>query len=127
MMKFRFLLVFLISSFAVLAQDNPGKRIIKDLVVTDSILQIDSLSLSPYDFKIFNNQNIDIAPSLYSVDFSKGQLHIKAGLDEFPKKIRVQYTLLPDFITKKYSALDPHIISDKTVDMTSLYYPEKTK
>jgi hypothetical protein len=60
MMKFRFLLVFLISSFAVLAQDNPGKRIMKDLVVTDSILQIDNLSLSPYDFKIFNNQNISV-------------------------------------------------------------------
>jgi len=120
-------MVFLISSIAVLAQDNPGKRIIKDLVVTDSILQIDSLSLSPYDFKIFNNQNIEIGPSLYSVDFSRAQLHIKASLDKFPKEIRVQYTLLPDFITKKYSALDPRIISDKTVDMMSLYYPEKSK
>ncbi len=126
-MKIRFLLVFLISTLASLAQDNHGKHIIKDLVVTDSILQIDSLSLSPYGFKIFNNKNKEIEPSLYSVDFSKGQLRIKAGPHEFPKEIRVQYNLLPDFITKKYSALDPHIISDKTVDMTSLYYPEKRK
>ncbi|MDZ7615142.1 MAG: hypothetical protein U5K51_16695 [Flavobacteriaceae bacterium] len=51
----------------------------------------------------------------------------RGDLNEFPKEIRVQYTLLPDFITKKYSALDPRIISDKTVDITGLYYPEKAR
>lgn len=124
-MKVRLLFVFLITCFAALAQDDPGKRLIKDLIVTDSILQIDSLSLSPYDFKIFYNKNTEIAPSGYWVDFAKAQVHIKGDFNEFPKEIRVQYTLLPDFITKKYSALDPGIISDKTVDITSLYYPEK--
>ncbi|MDZ7615141.1 MAG: hypothetical protein U5K51_16690 [Flavobacteriaceae bacterium] len=78
-MKVRILFVFLITCFAALAQDDPGKRIIKDLVVTDSILQIDSLSLSPYDFKIFYNKNIEIAPSGYWVDFAKAQLHIQGG------------------------------------------------
>ena len=126
-MKVRLLFVFLITCFAALAQDDPGKRIIKDLIVTDSILQIDSLSISPHDFKIFYNKKIEIAPSGYWVDFSKAQVHIKGDFKEFPKEIRVQYTLLPDFITKKYSALDPGIISDKTVDITSLYYPEKAR
>jgi hypothetical protein len=77
--------------------------------VSDSI-QIDTTSISPFDFKVLDLNNQPIDSSWYSVSFRKAILYPKPKLIDTFTKIRVEYYQLPAFLTKNYSLYDPKII-----------------
>ncbi|MCK0130922.1 hypothetical protein MWU59_05340 [Flavobacteriaceae bacterium F08102] len=83
-----------------------------------STIQIDSLSISPYYFNVFDAQNTRIEPSQYSIDFSTATLTIDPQRFQ---TITVHYKALPLFLTKDYSAIDQRVIIDKPTDLSRLY------
>ncbi len=103
----KYLVVFSFWFSASLMAQN--QSITKVLQVKDSI-QIDSTSISPFDFKVFSLQNESIDSSLYNISYRKGYLYPKDSLKANFKKIKVNYYPLPDFLTQNYSLYDPKII-----------------
>ncbi len=85
------------------------QSLIKTFKVTDSI-QIDTSSISPFDFKVLDLKNQVIDTSWYKVSFRKAMLYPKPKLKKAQENIRVRYYPLPTFLTKDYSLLDPNII-----------------
>lgn len=83
--------------------------ITKTFKVKDSI-QIDTNSISPFDFKVLDLKNKPIDSSWYRVSFRKAMLYPKTELIENHDKIRLEYYKLPSFLTQNYSLYDPKII-----------------
>lgn len=82
---------------------------IKTLKVVDSI-QIDTTSISPFDFKVYTLKDKIIDSSLYRVSYRKAMLYPKDSLKKTLKNIKVRYYALPTFLTQNYSLYDPKII-----------------
>ncbi|WP_010177671.1 hypothetical protein [Aquimarina agarilytica] len=112
--------LFLISFFYIgYPQDSTGllqKRFIK---VTDSI-QLDSLSIQKFGFKLVDNTLKPIDSTLYQIDFAKAKLYLK-NTESLSDSIQVTYFRYPDFITKKYQNLDPSLIIPKNTLSKKLY------
>ncbi|QTY26119.1 hypothetical protein [Flavobacterium sp. CS20] len=93
-------------SASLVAQNQP---ITKVLQVSDSI-QIDTTSISPFDFKAVSLDNKTIDSSWYDVSFRKAMLYPKDSLKNTFEKIKINYYPLPEFLTQNYSLYDPKII-----------------
>ncbi len=87
------------------------------LVVSDTI-QIDSVSISPYNFKVLNQSKQQIDTTNYQIDFAKAQLILNK---EKYQSITIEYTVLPEFLTKIYSKFDKNLIVPKATDLSRLY------
>ena len=90
------------------------RSLTKTFKVADSI-QIDTLSISPFDFKVFPlcevcNFEEAIDSSWYAVSYRKAMLYPKAKLKENFDNVKINYYPLPKFLTKTYSLYDPNII-----------------
>jgi len=86
-------------------------------VVSDTI-QMDTISISPYNFKVFNSLKQEISAVNYSVNFAKAELvldHTKHT------NITIEYRALPEFLTKTYSVFDKKIIVPYTTDLSRMY------
>ncbi len=110
-----FLIVLGFSSHAQKKAKNFRTKTIQ--VVSDTI-QIDSVSISPYNFKIFNQLKQQIDTKNYKVNFAKAQLIIDK---EKYTSIRVEYNALPEFLTKVYSKFDKNLIVPNATDLSRLY------
>lgn len=117
MKKSVFIILILIgfSSYAQLKSKNFRAKTIQ--VVSDTI-QIDSVSISPFNFKIFNQLKEQIDTTHFKVDFSKAQLIIDKKKYQ---NIYIEYTALPEFLTKIYSKFDKKLIVPKATDLSRLY------
>ncbi|MGX1023317.1 hypothetical protein [Psychroflexus sp. MBR-150] len=93
-------------SASLVAQNQP---ITKVLQVSDSI-QIDTTSISPFDFKAVSLDNKTIDSSWYDVSFRKAMLYPKDSLKNTFEKIKINYYPLPKFLTQNYSLYNPKII-----------------
>lgn len=69
-----------------------------------SKIQIDSTSINPNYFKIFDAQGKRVADSLYRVDFSNATLELQFSTND---SITVFYQKYPDFLTQRYQIYDP--------------------
>jgi len=85
------------------------RSITKKLKVADSI-KIDTLSISPFDFKVLSLENKAIDTSLYKVSYRKAMLYPKTELQDNFDNIKISYYPLPKFLTQNYSLYDPKII-----------------
>jgi len=93
-------MVFIFGCASAVAQ-NP---IQKTYAVRDSIV-IDTLSISPFDFKVSANQK-QLDSTYYSVSFRKAVLYPTQKLkDSFPE-VNITYYPLPDFLTTTYKLYD---------------------
>ena len=96
------------------------RSVTKTFKVTDSI-QIDTLSISPFDFKVLSLQDKAIDSSWYEVSFRKAMLYPKAKLKEKFDDIKITYYPLPKFLTKTYSLYDPNIIVNANQNQDSYF------
>lgn len=117
-MKKGFLVLILFISVQIQAQIQSKNLNLKTFLVKNDSVQIDSVSISSFNFKITNEQNIEIDTSKYLIDFSKSLLIFK---DSTIKKVNIQYTSYPDFLTKKYFKLDKKLIVPNANNQTQLY------
>ncbi|SEC50173.1 hypothetical protein SAMN04489761_3167 [Tenacibaculum sp. MAR_2009_124] len=91
----------------------------KKIRVLKNIIQIDSLSIYPEDFKVLTAKEKKVIPqSEYQIDFGLSQLSIDK--EKYPEII-VQYYLYPDFLTKTYVPFDKRLIVENTKNMGRLY------
>ncbi len=93
-------------SASLMAQNQPMTKVLQ---VTDSI-QIDTTSISPFDFKVVSLNNKTIDTSWYDISFRKAMLYPKDSLKNTFEKIKIDYYPLPQFLTQNYSLYDPKII-----------------
>jgi hypothetical protein len=114
--------------FGIRMIDLLDKNILKkEFSVKHDTIRIDSVSISPYYFKVYNADDRLIGPELYSVDFARAELILDPSVKNFNKKIYVEYQPLPEFLTRQYKVLDRDLITEKTSDLTALYNPNKVK
>ncbi|MDV7186241.1 hypothetical protein R3X25_03020 [Lutibacter sp. TH_r2] len=84
----------------------------------DSVL-IDSVSISPFNFKVLDSVNSVIDTSTYKINFSKSLLVFKTK--NYPTSIQIQYTSYPDFLTKTYYKFNKKLIVPNTSNTSRLY------
>ncbi|MDY7394153.1 hypothetical protein UMM65_02790 [Aureibaculum sp. 2210JD6-5] len=111
------IIIFLIGTFAF-AQETNSRLKSKDFHITSDTIQIDSISISPYNFKVFDELNQQIDSTNYTVDFAKSILVLDAK--KYPI-ITVEYQSLPTFLTKTYSVFDKSLIVPRSTDLSRLY------
>ena len=114
-------IIFILIGFIGFAQDKPENIKTKIFTVNSDTIQIDSVSINPNYFKIYNVDNEEINTDFYNVDFAKSLLFFKKEKADEIKKIKVEYQPLPDFLTKNYSAFDKNLIVPKVTDNAILY------
>ena len=124
-MKISFFLFISIFSLASFSQETESNRIQKSFKVKDSIL-IDSVSITPFKFKLFNKNLKAIDTTKYTIDFGKSILKFKDKSKISTDSVYIHYTKYPDFITKKYFLLDESIIVENTANTDKLYSLGKT-
>ena len=77
------------------------------------LLQVDSMSISPYGFVLKTMANKTISKNEYTINFAKAQLTFKDTLD-LAQQYRVYYKTLPQFLTKSYHGYDTSLILKPT-------------
>ncbi len=118
-MKKCFLLIILLVSLISNAQNGSKNHHKKTFIVKNDSIRIDSVSITPFNFKVFSKNNILIDSSEYSIDFSKALLVFNSK-NTF-SEISVKYTSYPDFLTKEYTVFDKKLIVPNSSNQTQLY------
>lgn len=83
-----------------------GQKVTKTITIDSNIIQLDSLSIVPSSFRLFNNGKA-IQDSLYEMDGISSTLTWKGKL---PITLRVEYVLLSINFSKVYSNKDTSLI-----------------
>tara|TARA_R110001583_G_scaffold27778_1_gene98975 strand:+ start:3367 stop:6759 length:3393 start_codon:yes stop_codon:yes gene_type:complete len=120
-MKKGLLLLALLIGVKSIAQIQSKNVHLKSFSVKNDTILIDTISISPFNFKVFTNSNSEIDTSKYNIDFSKSLLIFKKGnLSKF-SEVKVQYTSYPDFLTKNYFKFDKKLIVPRATNQTQLF------
>ena len=109
-----FLVLIGFSSHAQKVTDNSR---IKNVQVVSDTIRIDSISISPYNFKVYDHLHQLIDTSKYKVDFAKALLFIDKN--EYAELI-IEYNALPEFLTKTYNRFDENLIVPQATDLSRL-------
>ncbi len=123
MNRFLYICIILIGFFGH-AQKNQSKYKTKTIQVVSDTIQIDSISISPNNFKVFNSLNQAIDSTDYTVNFAKATLILDHR--NFTQ-ITINYNALPEYLTKTYSVFDKSLIVPQTTDLSRLYSVENKK
>jgi len=113
-----FYIFLLCCGCSIFAQTEDSRTKIKAFVVTSTSVQLDSLSISPFGFKVFTTDGVRIEADQYTVDFSEALLQIDPK--RYPSII-VHFKSLPSFLTQEYGAIDKSVIIKNETDLTRLY------
>lgn len=119
-MKKGLLVLLLFCGIQLHAQIQSKNVQLKPLLVTSDTLRIDTLSISPENFKIYTKNNVEIAPTTYEINFAKALLIFKNPMYR-NQEISVQYTSYPSFLTKRYFKLNKKLIVPSANNQTQLY------
>lgn len=119
-MKYTLLAVFFLTGVFCFAQETTGNYRTSKVAVSDSIV-IDSVSINPARFEIFDKNNTPIDTSAYRVNFEKGVVYLSEEIQNTQDTLIINYLKYPSFLTRKYSLLDRSIISEGTGAMDRLY------
>ncbi len=111
-------LFLFLCTITICAQKKSTEFRSKKIEVVNDTIQLDSLSISNYKFKVFSSSKKIIPFEEYKIDFSNAQLIINKKKHS---QITVEYYRYPDFITKTYSPLDPNLIVPNTNTVGKLY------
>ncbi len=123
-MKKLIFLIIIFLSLSVHAQKDTTRFKTKTFQVVSDTIQIDSISISPYNFKVFNALKQKIDTTEYVVNFAKAELIIDASKHI---NITIEYNALPEFLTKTYSVFDKKLIVPYTTDLSRLYRVKSRK
>ena len=119
-MNTRILYFFLLSCFLGFTQKNNSNRVQKKIRVSDSIL-VDSVSITPFQFKVLDKNLKPIDSTHYTIDFGKSVLRFKDKSEILTDSIYIHYTKYPEFVTKKYFLFDESVIVENTENTDKLY------
>lgn len=108
MRLFYVIICFLFTS-ALLAQQT---RTVK--VATRDTIVLDSVSINPSLFSIKSLTGKTVDSSLYTIDYAKSILSLKAKKTTLPDSLEITYKLYPDFLTRRYSKFDKSQIVEST-------------
>lgn len=95
------------------AQEGNPLLVIKKIAVAKT-LQVDSLSIQPFSFKLLDKHKQAIDSSQYSIDFSSAILKLTPKLILENDSIEVHYLKYPEFITKNYTSNQKIISQNNT-------------
>jgi len=108
----------IIIGFSSYGQNNTENFRIKSFQVVSDTIQIDSVSISPFHFKVIDQNKQEIDTSSYKVNFETAQLIIDKNKFTI---VTIEYNVLPEFLTKVYSRFDKKFIVPKATDLSKLY------
>jgi hypothetical protein len=108
-------------SVQIQAQIQSNNLHLKDFLVKNDSVKIDTVSIRSANFKVFDSANIEIDTSKYYIDFSTSLLTFKKENNEKFERINVQYTSYPTFLTKNYSKLNKKLIVPSANNQSQLY------
>ncbi len=117
-------IVVIFFGFSVYGQKDTVRFKSKTMLVVSDTIQIDSISISPYNFKVFSDLKQEIDTTEYVVNFAKAELILD------PTKyheITVEYNALPEYLTKTYSVFDEKLIVPYTTDLSRMYSARSRK
>jgi hypothetical protein len=120
-MKKVLLLVFLLIGVISNAQIQSNNLHKKSFLVKNDSVKIDSVSITPFNFKVFSTSSIEIDSTKYSIDFSNSLLVFYKNNTEKFTEVIIQYTSYPDFLTKTYFKFDKKLIVPNTTNQSKLY------
>lgn len=120
-MKRFLVLLFLLSGVLAMAQSRPQGAKVKDLIIRNDTIQIDSLSINPGYLEVYDQSGVIIERARYQVDYTKAKLWFIHKEDVLGKKIQITYLPYPDFMTRNYSAFDRSLIVSEATDESQLY------
>lgn len=121
LMKQVFVFIGLFIGFFGFSQEIPRNLKTKFISTKKDSIQIDSISILPSNLKLYNSYNQLIDFKYYQVDFVKSVLILKDSLINLEEEFRLQYQVLPNFLTRKYTANDKRIIVPQSSENATLY------
>lgn len=92
----------------------------KAVSIQDTI-QLEEVSISPFQFKLQTVDSIEVDSSLYDINFPKAQLVPSSVLKLNQDSLIVSYVNYPEFLTKTYKGLDENLIIDTGNPIDNLY------
>ena len=120
-MKKILFLLFLFYGVLATAQSQPHGVSVKEVLVSNASIQIDSLSINPGFFEVYDQKGSLLDPSLYQVDYAKASMWFRQKEAFSGQRIQIIYLPYPDFMTRNYGALDRSIIVREATDESQLY------
>ena len=104
--------------FSTYGQTTSNEFRSKLFQVSKDTIQIDSVSINPQKFNVFDVDKQRIHPKQYQIDYNKAQLIIDAKRHT---AITVEYYHYPNFVTKTYSPFNKQLIVPNTDGTKQLY------
>lgn len=89
--------------FVKAQESNSLYRVVK-IAPNQQSISLDSISINPSYFKIFDNEGTRLSDSLFSVDFVNANLKLHSNSND---TLTVYYLKYPDFLTQTYQIYDP--------------------
>lgn len=120
-MKKGLLLLFLLVSVISNAQIQSKNLHKKPFSVKNDTVKIDSVSITPFNFKVYSKNELLIDSSKYTIDFSKSLLAFNSTNEIKFTEVIVEYTSYPEFLTKEYTIFDSKLIVPDGSNQTQLY------
>ena len=128
LMKNILVFVIILLGFISYGQNKPDHVKIKSFRILSDTIQIDTLSINPNYFKVYDDAHQEIDSVFYKIDFVKAQLFLHSEVLESNNEIHVEYQPFPEFLTKTYFAFDKKLIVPKvTSDAILFSYQNKNK
>lgn len=121
-LRITFCLVF----FTTYSQKNAEGKAVKLLQVKSDSIKIDSVSISPFNFKIFDRQKKIIDTSKYKINFAKSIIKFN-DTTYLNDSIRIEYRPFPKFLTKTYKAFDEDLIVGNSRNLSRLYTSKENR
>ena len=117
----KLLLCVAICFFSGVYSQEDGKAFQTRKIVVRDTVQIDSVSLNPDFFRIFDRTGKPLDTSFYKIDFKKAQLLFKSNSASANDTLTIDYLKLPTFLTREYSIYDKSRIVSNDAYSGSLY------
>ncbi len=113
--------LFFLSIALASAQAPPEGLIIKEYYVDGDRVKVDSLSINPGYFKLYNAKGQLIDEKLYRVDFASATLMFENPELWRGQLIEIAFLPYPSFMTQTYAAFDRSLIVDQATDESQLF------
>jgi len=117
-MRHYLLLVFLCCCISsIFAQSG----LVTKTVGFQDTIQLEEVSIAPFQFKLQTTDSLEIESTLYEIDFPKAQLFPFSELKSNNDSLIVTYLKYPESLTKTYKGLDDNLIIDTGNPVDNLY------
>jgi len=116
----------MLGSWRIFAQEFPKRAISKKVPFSKDSIFLEKFSINPLFFEIKDKKGNVIDSTLYAIDFQKAALIFKDKAVIYDS-IQVNYTVYPEFLTKKYRIFDSKKVVDNAAGTLVVFKKEKNK